>query len=78
MSKIELKVNDLLTLSDGELYEYFSESEHVFAPDTVREKNRNVESALDELIAANADWMFAEGFKYAVKLLAGQKEGEKA
>lgn len=76
MSKEKLEPRELLSASDEELYACFCENEPIYAPDVVRKCYRNLTEAIDEYAEAKAKWMFALGFKCAIRLLSIKKEGE--
>lgn len=64
-------ITELLKLKDEDLYMHYSEEESEPASQRVRDTYYAMNIAQENYIAAISEYSFAEGFRYAVKLMKG-------
>lgn len=63
------KIEELLQMSEDDLYSHYSEGSPRAASQAVRDASNDHNMALDEYIAAVSVNSFANGFLYAVSLM---------
>ena len=65
-------IEELLKMTDGDLYGHYNEGEPEQASQNVRDTYHQMNMAEENYIAAVSEQCFAEGFRYAISL---RKEG---